>query len=234
MKLKWIAILFLTLVLTACNSDGQAEGNNTDEPKKDEATETTNENTKQTSSDLEETASSEKSNSNEPKKLTEPGQTIQENGYTVELVKMKTLNETIKVSPLTINLKDAKLIKLKNMSDSFRMDMEYYAGEQIGKEATYLQLDYSVENMEDKNVGWKGLNTIVTDKKEQINLAEKDFVTDDTDTSNEFFGQVIKEGVDSVILQNPDINNLKLIFGDSYDSASYETISEGKEIELTF
>jgi hypothetical protein len=242
MKFKGILIapLFtLMLFLVACGTDdnnyedSNSDTNNTENTASTETSEETDAEINKVE-DSTESDVVEESNESDDGLLTKPGETIKESEYTVELIKIKELNQTVEIAPLTLTLKDAKLIKYKDMAEGFKSEMEAFSNGPIGDEFTYLQITYNVENTEDKNIGWNGLSTVVTDQKEQIDVIMNDFLLDDTDTSSDFYGQVAKEAQVGLILKNPDINNVKLIFESTYDSTSYEDITAGQTVEISF
>jgi len=211
MKRLSVFFLLLLLILSACGNDQSESAANADEND----------------------PIAEKESENNDKTLSEPGQTIEEDEYTVELIKAKEVNQEVDLSPLNVLIEEVKVIKYRDMKDSFKEYVETYSPSTIEDEAFYIQLTYTAENTEDKNIQWAGLRNIVTDQKEQIDaLALTDFLIDDADTDQDFYGEVIKNFTDAYIIENGDINSIKLIFTGVDDAETYETLSESTEIEI--
>ncbi|MFJ8245215.1 hypothetical protein [Peribacillus asahii] len=166
--------------------------------------------------------------------LTVAGQKVEKDGYTVELLKIKDINEIVEIAPLTVTIKDIKLLKYSKMSDDFKEELKWASdADHIGDETTYLQINYDAENKEEKNIEWYDLMNVVTDKGEQIDGQLKDFISD-VDSDSEFLGKVKKEYTDGFILKDGDINKVKLIFGYTQDSTSYDEITPEQQVEYTF
>ncbi|MCY9003309.1 hypothetical protein MRBLBA21_003734 [Peribacillus frigoritolerans] len=163
------------------------------------------------------------------------GQKAESPEVTAELIKIKEVNETLDIAPLTVKVKNIKLLKLSNMTEDYKEGLKLAADtDTIGDEVTYLQIAYEAENKEEKNIEWYDLMNVVTDKGEQIDAQMKDFITDDSELDSEFLGKVKKEYTDGLILKNGDINKVKLIFGYTTDSTSYEDITPEQQVEYSF
>jgi hypothetical protein len=163
------------------------------------------------------------------------GQKAESPEVTAELIKIKEVNETLDIAPLTVKVKNIKLLKLSNMTEDYKEGLKLAADtDTIGDEVTYLQIAYEAENKEEKNIEWYDLMNVVTDKGEQIDAQMKDFLTDDSELDSEFLGKVKKEYTDGLILKNGDINKVKLIFGSTTDSTSYEDITPEQQVEYSF
>lgn len=187
---------------------------------------------------------SNKSSNNipEPKKdkngniiLDVPGQKINDPQMgTVELLKIKKVNQTVNIKPLKVTIEDVKILKVTNLADDAKKTIEYYSQSTIPhNDLTYIQVKFNVENTSDKNIEWNGLQNIVTDKKEQID-GNNDFLVDDSDTDTKFLGKVKKEYTNGYILKDPQIQKFKLIFGSSMDADSLNDITAEQQVEYNF
>ncbi|MED4399754.1 hypothetical protein [Metabacillus fastidiosus] len=180
--------------------------------------------------------------SNEPEKttngdivFTEAGQKGNVDGETLELLKIKTINETIDIAPLKITVQDIKLFKSTNISEATKQSyVPYNDNKQISDELIYVQIQYTVENLEEKNIGWNGLSTAVTDKGQQIDVTTKDFVYTDADSDPMFLGKVKKEFADGFIVNNADISKIKFIWSHTYDGNAYEQLGKEQQVEYEF
>jgi major membrane immunogen (membrane-anchored lipoprotein) len=219
---KWLGVLLLAALLTAC---GNSEETSSSEPKEEAKPAEQKE------------VSNEEPETQENGKVvfTEAGQKGDTETGTLELLKIKNVNETINIAPITVTVKDIKLFKLTNMSEETKTEFEIYNDSQpIGDELFYVQVLYDAENTEEKNIGWYDLMNVVTDKGQQIDAMVNDMIYTDTDGDSEFLGKVKKEFGDGFIVKDADITTLKLIFGSSFDVDTYEDITAEQQVEYSF
>lgn len=165
------------------------------------------------------------------------GQKVETNGATAELLKIKEVNETINIAPIKVTVNDVKVIKLTDVSNEFAVDVSMGSmvdSDVLEKGFSYVQVSFTAENTEEKNVEWYELMKVVTDKGEQIDAQMVDFLSDDAETDSVFYGKVIKEYKDGFIIKNDDINKVKLIFGSSMDADTFEDITAEQQVEYTF
>lgn len=223
---KFFVISLLAILLSACSSPESKETVSTkpkEEPKQAEQKEV-------------------KNDSNEPKKdengqtvFTEAGQKGKIEGGTLELLKIKDVNEVVDILPLKITVTNLKLFKMTEMTDDYKTTLEAFNDNTpIGDEMVYLQIIYNVENTEEKNIEWNGLTNVVTDKGQQIDAISNDFIITDADTDSAFLGKVKKEFADGFVLKASDISKIKLIWGSSMDADSYEDITAKQQVEYSF
>ena len=166
---------------------------------------------------------------------TKAGQKGKVDGGTLELLKIKDVNETIDIAPMKITVKDIKLFKMTDMTDEIKQSFQMYNDNKaIGDELIYVQISYDGENTEEKNVTWGSLKKAVTDKGQQIDVDMNDMISTDADTDGNFLGKVTKEFTDGFVINNEDISKLKLIWAATYDSDSYEDLTKEQQVEYTF
>ncbi|RYI24990.1 hypothetical protein EVU96_25225 [Bacillus infantis] len=167
--------------------------------------------------------------------FTEAGQKGDVETGTLELLKIKTVNETVSIAPMQVTIKDIKVFKLTNMTDEYKTEMEAFNDNQpIGDSVNYIQVSYTGENTEDKNIGWNSLLNAVTDKGEQIDVQLNDMIYTDADLANEYLGKVKKEYTDGFIIKDADISKIKFVWGSSFDTDTYMDITEEQQVEYTF
>ncbi|AZV42685.1 hypothetical protein BAOM_2076 [Peribacillus asahii] len=180
--------------------------------------------------------------SNKPEKtengdivFTKAGQKGEVDGGTLELLKIKNVNETIDISPLKVTVKEIKLFKKTDMDEATKEAYKMYNdGKAIGDELIYVQVSYDAENLEEKNIGWNSLLNAVTDKGQQIDVDMNDMIYTDSDGSSEFLGKVTKEYTDGFVVKDADISKIKFVWGSTYDTDSYENITEEQQVEYSF
>ncbi|AZB44598.1 hypothetical protein CEF21_21195 [Bacillus sp. FJAT-42376] len=165
------------------------------------------------------------------------GQKMKTDGATVELLKVKNINEVIDIAPLKVTVNDVKVFKLTDVTNDMAVNVSMGSmvdSEVLEKGFSYVQVTFSAENTEEKNVEWYDLMKVVTDKGEQIDGQMVDFLSDDAETDSVFYGKVKKEFKDGFIIKNEDIQKVKLIFGSSVDATTYEDITPEQQVEYTF
>ncbi|MBT2600923.1 MULTISPECIES: hypothetical protein [unclassified Oceanobacillus] len=164
--------------------------------------------------------------------LIEIGQTVNGDTGKVELINIKEFNETIEQGPLKIEMINAKLIENTNSTQAFKQHLSQFVSHEVGDEVTYIQIRYNVENTSDGELYWSNLKNIVTDQKEQINADMEEFLLQSYET--EFLGNVQHDYVQSFVIKNSDINEVKLVFNAIENLNSYEKITDEIEYNFTF
>jgi hypothetical protein len=223
------SFVLISALLMGCGSE-TASNETKEEPKSADQKEVSNKEEKK--DDIPEVKKDENGNSI----LETVGQKVKEDGVTAELLKIKAINETIDISPIKVTVEDIKLIKLTDLTDEeFRSGLEYMTEQKITEEGfTYFQVQYTAENTVDKNIEWYELMNVVTDKGEQIDAQMVDFISDADESDSVFYGKVKKEFTDGFYIKNADVSKIKLIFGESMDADSYDTITAQQQVEYSF
>jgi hypothetical protein len=239
-KLSLLALMScLALALAACGSSENASTNESTE-KKEEATASDQkdvsnktEKEKETKEEKQEDGVPEpKENEHGDKVLEVPGQKVKDGNGTVELKKIKQANESVDIAPIKVTVNNLKLLHISDVTDGLRELIALYPEEEVGDDVQILQVAYDVENTQERNVDFYGLNTVVTDKGQQIDAISEDIFHDDEEDSN-YFGKVSKQRVEWFLIRDEDISNVKLIFAETSDLDSYETITDKKQVEYT-
>lgn len=186
------------------------------------------------------TKADQKDVKNEPKKDEDGNFVFQEVGQEktvdighLKLVKYKKINEEVDMSPLKIKIDSVKLFEVTNPTQDFIENVDYMADEKVNESGAtyYLQILYSAENTEEKNIDWMDLDKIILSNGQQIDAISKDFISDDNDGDSAYYGKVKKEYVGAYIVKDKDINNAKFIFSGVDDADTYETISPQQQVE---
>ena len=194
---------------------------------------------KKTQEEAKPTKAEQKEVSNKPEKdedgnivFTKVGQKGKTEVGTLELVKIKDVNQTVNVAPLTVTVDQIKVFKVTNPSSDFVDTIDMQADEKVGDEFYYMQLTYNAENPEERNIQWYSINKLVLSNGQQIDGISKDIIYDEADEDDVFYGKVKKEYVDAFVVKDGDIDNVKLIFAETLDEDSYDTITP--EVQTTF
>lgn len=218
------ALLVLGLILSACGNEAKNTTTHTEKEDSKPAEQ------KEVSNKPDEPTENEDGNI----VFTEAGQKAKVDTGTLELLKIKNINETIDIAPIKVTMKDIKIFKMTDMTEDFKENLAYYNdNKNIGDELVYVQVAYDVENTEEKNVDWLALTDVVTDKGQQIDAITNDFLYTDSDGDSEFFGKVKKEFADAYILKESDVSKIKFIFSGTKDSDTFDNITPKQQVEYS-
>lgn len=169
--------------------------------------------------------------------LEEVGQVANSEAGSVELKKIKIVNETVDISPMKITVQDIKVLEMTDVDPEFAESLTWQADTDLNKVKdgfSYVQVRYQAENTTESNIEWYDLMNVITDQGEQIDAQMKDFLVDDADMDSEFIGKVKKDFVDGFILKTADVKSIKLIFGSTMNADSYEDITPEQTVEYLF
>ncbi|ARK32107.1 hypothetical protein [Halalkalibacter krulwichiae] len=226
---KIASLLLLVLLLTACGPKEDASVDIAEAENEVIASEQ-----KVVSNEEEEIEEIETDEYGNPK-LTEVGQILEEPGYgTLELMKIKEVNETVNIDPIQVKIDDIKLFKLTNVPVETKNQLSMYMdSKNVPDELHYIQIVYSSENIEEKNIDWFGIDKVVLSNGQQLNATLNDFIIGEDDFDSIFYGKVKKEGVVGLFYKgNPEeITSVNIIFSQSMDADFYETITEKQQVK---
>ncbi|KAB8138419.1 hypothetical protein F9U64_05310 [Gracilibacillus oryzae] len=232
--MKRIVILLLLLFLIACSNNDSVEKvaaddlqNNTEVEKPSQKEEV----------NQEEAEVVEPEDNRSPEEIEREGALIQigdtanEDGAgKVELLNIAEINEVIEQGSLKIDLINAKVLNNSEIPQDLISYLTQF-GDVKDSQINYLQIRMIVENTSDQDIVWDGISTLVTDKKEQIDGVLDDFMMSE---DNLYFGIVKKELIFNYILDDADINNVRVIFSPVLDEKTYEEIEPSFEHEIVF
>ena len=149
--------------------------------------------------------------------LTKPGQKMVGEHNTHELLKIKTINEELHITPVKITIEDIKV---------------FGVSETRGEDWNYLQIEYQSESTIDKTVDWNGITTIITDKGEELDAIAQDLTYTDNVGSIHELG-VVREHVIAVKVEDPHIDKVELAMaGTSERDSDVPKISNGMTVEF--
>ncbi|MGN8647870.1 hypothetical protein ACTNEO_04945 [Gracilibacillus sp. HCP3S3_G5_1] len=225
---KYIFFLLLFFVV-ACSNDGASNELEADD--QEQAVEVTTDEEdvqKDEEKDTEDDRSEEEIE--REGELIDIGQTIDRGDHKVELLNIKELNDQITAGPLEIDFVNAKIIKMSAMSEDIKYILDNYVPMSDREELDYIQLRLDVENTSDQDIVWDGVSDLVTDKKEQVDGIKREFISDE---NNKYLGNVKKELVLGFIVDDSDINDLRILFNRIYKD-TFEEIEDTFEYKLTF
>lgn len=164
--------------------------------------------------------------------LDQVGQKTKDASATAELMKIKKVNEVVNIAPIKATVHDIKVIKLTDLSDDMKQQIEYMTDKKAIEPVYYIQISLTAENTSDKNIAWNSLHRVVTDKGEQLD-PNQSILMSNFDT--EFLGKVTQEDFYGMVLGKgkEDIHKVKLVFNSSADNDTYEDITPEQQVEYT-
>ncbi|KZB89869.1 hypothetical protein A2U94_19230 [Bacillus sp. VT 712] len=221
MKKYLVAPMIGTLLLTACGGETEKTVSEVKEeaPKQSDQKSVNNE------------KDSPEENEDGNTIFTVPGQKADVEIGTLELLKIKNVNEFVDILPIKVEIESIKLFKLTNASEDFIENVEWMAEDTVDETAYYIQILYNGTNLEEKNIDWMDLNKVVLSNGQQIDVTSKNFMSNDADSH--YYGKVQQDYGAAFIVKDSNINKVKLIFHGVNDADTYETIAEPQQVEYT-
>ncbi|QWG51653.1 hypothetical protein EXW28_18085 [Bacillus mycoides] len=218
---KYLLLLvsvFFSLALVACGSEEKTE-------EKSAPTASNQKSTKESNS-----------TTNEKTILTKVGekQKYTPQGGVIELMKIKEVNQTIDIAPMKMTVQNIKLFELSDLPEQMLNTAKegYRAVPTSDGKLNYIQVIYTVENTSDENIGFPNFDKVVLSNGEQLE-ANRNFIQEQN-TSFEYFGKVKQERVLGLFFNgNPkDITSVKFITSSTYHQKSYDTITDGQQVQF--
>lgn len=170
--------------------------------------------------------------------LTEVGQKVkEEDGTSVELLKIKEINQSVDIAPVKVVVTNMKVIQLTDIHpDNTDYLLQFMNASELPEKLNYIQINYTAENTSDKNIGWNGISTIVTNTGEQLDAMGNDFIWEENGFDSTFYGKTKHEGTIGVFTTSnvDELKSLKFIISSSYDEDTYEDITSEQQAEFGF
>ncbi|MGG0288640.1 hypothetical protein ABEY41_26785 [Peribacillus butanolivorans] len=160
-----------------------------------------------------------------------------EDGTTIELLKIKDVNQNVSIAPIKLTIKNIKVIQMTNVSKAWEeFLLQYTNGTKLPEKLNYIQVIYTAENTEEKNIGWNGIQKIVTNTGEQLDASGNDIIWEENGFDGTFYGKTKHEGTIGVITKaNPnELKNVKLIIGNTFNPDSYDDITPEQQTQFDF
>ncbi|MBC2293714.1 hypothetical protein HCC36_10790 [Listeria booriae] len=153
-----------------------------------------------------------------------------ENGEKVTLMGIATPKQNVDMKPITMLIKDVKLLKHEKVSDSVKEQLTLaYNKEKADINDPYytIQVQFSASNTTDANVQTNGIESITTDTGVQMDLESGLY---DESLGSNLNGKVTKDySSTGFIGSNGNINSVKIKFGNIADADSFETLHEASD-----
>ena len=217
---KLIALMALTLKLTACGGD-QKPKESKEEVKQEEVVK---EETKKETKEAEE-VKEEDQKENEDDIYSYAGKTFKDNGNTIEVIKAGRVDQTYKIGPVNLTVHGVMTGRITGLNEELK---SYY---DTDEPIDIVTIGYSVENTEDKNLHfYVGQSPITTDTKEQI---DPDLWAGQ-EGGGDMLGQVEKDGASIFYPKNAEDIKEITWHTNSINDESFQDVAKGIKIKFTF
>lgn len=117
----------------------------------------------------------------------------QKNWGTFRLLEMKSINEAFELAPMVITVKDIRRIQLSSLTDEVKEELKSYTGlsfeeaysiyykenlsmEDIDEEVSYLEITYSVENKDLKELQFFSMENVTFNDDLTYDVPSKNFI----------------------------------------------------------
>ncbi|MBC1935235.1 hypothetical protein HCA69_02580 [Listeria grandensis] len=160
-----------------------------------------------------------------------------DNGEKITLTAIATPKQNIDMTPLTMQIKDVKLLKHEKISEASKEQaaLNYNKDQSAISDPYYtVQVQFSAANTTDNNVQTNGIESITTNTGIQMDMESGLY---DESVGSSLNGKVTKEyGSAGFVGSDGNINSIKIKFANIADADSYETLhdaSDNIEINLS-
>jgi len=202
-----IAVVLLIILISGCSNDNDNAKATSTHPK-----------TTSTKSKNNTTTSKTDSNYVSSGPLTKVGQWSKSDvGVKDTLMGISTPEKTIILGPLKITIHDIKLLKDENIPEDTVDEIDNLLNVNIGNSINTIQIDYTIENTSNKNIGFNLIDTLTTNTKVQID--GNDYIGTKSNDGR-YIGKV-KVDNSKIFLYQQDtfdnLNSISLLTTDVYD-----------------
>ncbi|WP_099157249.1 hypothetical protein [Virgibacillus ndiopensis] len=215
-------LLIVALILLAACSDKEA----------------TNDKSEDTETEAVKNETTEKEDKSEDKQkddqvLTKIGESTTDQTGIVTLEKIKTIDENIKEDPIKVEFLDVKVLSRDDMTQEFTQYVSQFSPISGKDGLKTIQVRYNLKNTSGHDIYWNGLTHVITDQNEQFNVTEVDFVRN-VNVYEPIFADVELEYVQSFVIKNPDITDVRFVFDKGVDYDTSDEVFGEFEYKLSF
>jgi hypothetical protein len=144
--------------------------------------------------------------------LKDVGQKVTLENYKAELMKLKRFDQPVSIPPLSVTIKDIKIIKATEVKPDYVNELAASSKvpvEKLKGGFSYIQVDYSTSLNAEHDIKWDGLIKAVTDTGEQLDVS-KDFLVNEPEHDSGLNGKTFHEGF---VISSENIKKIDLTFG---------------------
>lgn len=167
-------------------------------------------------------------------KFTQVGQKLTlDDGSVVELVRIRDINEKVSIKPIEVTVKNIKIFKWSGVPETDRQQFGAMSGmPEVPDPFYYIQVLYDAENKSNQNVQFVGLEKVVLSNGEQLD-AMSSILPPLNGEDPQFYGKVKQERAVALVFKGKpeEIKSVKLIFSNSVNPTSFETITPEQQVE---
>lgn len=158
--------------------------------------------------------------------LKQIGQHVSDARGELTLKEYKQVNETVKVGPIEVKIKD---IKVLNVIPDYSM-IDFFHGYTHDHEFDIVKVNVEVKNSSDKNATLSPVAFLETDSGEQLTWEDDVYLEN---VNGKIEAKNSKQGNLGFILHKDDVKGISLLTSDAVDEEG-EILSKGKKVEFTF
>ncbi|QNP15606.1 hypothetical protein H9S87_13870 [Bacillus pumilus] len=154
-----------------------------------------------------------------------------EDGEIYNLKKIKVVDQTTDIDPLSVTIHDIKILSITNISNDLLESYQEGIKLKLKDPINYIQIYYSAENKGKVDLLWPQISHVILNTKEQVNAKENGII--DSGEWDLFSGakKDITQGIP--IESDPkDIKEITFVFDSSVGNGT--TITPEKKIKVTF
>ncbi|MEE3679101.1 hypothetical protein V2J31_15935 [Bacillus safensis] len=188
------------------------------------------------------TATTEESNKNKEREtkqgeyvdgpLTKVGQKNKgENNEIYELKNIKVVDETTDLDPLSITIKDVKILSISNISDDLLESYQQGLKLKLKNPVNYIQISFSAENKGKIDLLWPQISHVILNTKEQVNAKENQLLESG---EWELYSGAKKDITQGIPFESDpkEIKEITFVFDSSVGNGT--TVTPEKKVKVTF
>ncbi|OMF17007.1 hypothetical protein BK131_03245 [Paenibacillus amylolyticus] len=166
-----------------------------------------------------------------------PGQTTPfDYGGTLELKKIMEPKAVVMSGPLKITVESIKLFEVTDLPKDYHSSFSERSKTKVSSTMNYMQISYNMENTEDHDIEFFGLDKVVLNTGQQIERTNSFLNSEFGDSV--FYGIVKQSDTLGLVYEGTadEIDSIRLIFGSVYDAEDkgIKTLSDIKKLNLNF
>lgn len=162
--------------------------------------------------------------------LTKVGQKNKgEDNEIYELKNIKVVDETTDLDPLSINIKDVKILSISNISDDLLESYQQGLKLKLKNPVNYIQISFSAENKGKIDLLWPQISHVILNTKEQVNAKENQLL----DSGEwELYSGVKKDITQGIPFESDpkDIKEITFVFDSSVGNGT--TVTPEKKVKV--
>lgn len=164
--------------------------------------------------------------------LTKVGQKNKgEDNEIYELKNIKVVDETTDLDPLSITIKDVKILSISNISDDLLESYQQGLKMKLKNPVNYIQISFSAENKGKIDLLWPQISHVILNTKEQVNAKENQLLESG---EWELYSGAKKDITQGIPFESDpkEIKEITFVFDSSVGNGT--TVTPEKKVKVTF